>query len=156
MKTAYLAESWFNPAQIAFLNAAQPLLAANPTLDWTNSFRPQEHAYKGWTPATHPDMLANPEWQQGTFRADVAGIDGADLVVALYDPTMANSDPGVLWELGYAYGIHKPVVLILPDAATTDLNLMPALGATVIIRVHDIKDFNFDQLRYQPFDGQVY
>ena len=156
MKTAYIAESWFNADQIAFLNAAQAKLAANPTLDWANSFRPQEHAYKDWTPSDHPDMLANTEWQLGTFRADVAGIDGADIVVALYDPTLTNSDPGVLWELGYAYGLHKPVVLILPDAATTDLNLMPALGATAIMRTRDIAAYNFDQIRYQPYTGKVY
>lgn len=156
MKTAYIAESWFNPAQVAFLKAAQAQLATNPTLDWANSFRPQEHAYKGWTPADHPDMLATTEWQLGTFRADVAGIDGADIVVALYDPTPANSDPGVLWELGYAYGQRKPVALVMPDAATTDLNLMPALGATAVIRTREIAGYNFDRVTYRPYVGKVY
>ncbi|MCI1985131.1 MAG: nucleoside 2-deoxyribosyltransferase [Lactobacillus sp.] len=156
MKTAYIASSWFNPDQVAFLDAASAQLQANPTLDWANSFRPKDHTYKDWTPATHPDMLANSEWQLATFNADVAGINASDLVVAIYDPTPANSDPGVLWELGYAYGCHKPVILVLPDTLTRDLNLMPAMGATVVLRQADLATFNFARLHYQPFSGKVY
>lgn len=156
MKTAYLAESWFNPDQIRLLDAATPKLQANPTLDWQNSFRPQEHAYQNWTPEDHPDMFANPEWQMATFREDVSGINASDIVVALYDPTPKNSDPGVLWEIGYAYGLNKPVILVLPDDCQTDLNLMPALGATAVIAVKDLASFNFDQPHLHHFEGSVY
>ena len=156
MKTAYLAESWFNPGQLALLAAATPQLQANPSLDWENSFRPKDHAYRNWTPADHPDLLANTEWQLGTFTSDVAGINASDIMIALYDPTPVNSDPGVLWELGYAYGLHKPVVLVLPDNNTTDLNLMPAIGATVVLHVSDLATFNFAQIHHQVFNGAVY
>lgn len=156
MKTAYIASSWFNPAQVAMLDTACTKLQANPTLDWDNSFMPKNHTYKDWTLSTHPEMLADPEWQLATFNADVAGINASDLVVAIYDPALANSDPGVLWELGYAYGCHKPVVLVLPDTLTRDLNLMPAMGATVVLPLAQLADYNFARLQYQPFSGKVY
>ena len=50
---------------------------------------------------------------EGIFAADVAGIDAADGLVAVMDG--ADPDSGTCWEVGYAYGTRKPVVLVRTD-----------------------------------------
>ena len=49
----------------------------------------------------------------GIFAADVAGIDGADGLVAIMDGL--EPDSGTCWEVGYAYGVKKPIVLVRTD-----------------------------------------
>jgi nucleoside 2-deoxyribosyltransferase len=49
----------------------------------------------------------------GIFAADVGGIDWADAVVAIMDGL--DPDSGTSWELGYAYGVKKPIVLVRTD-----------------------------------------
>ena len=49
----------------------------------------------------------------GIFEADVAGIDGADGLVAIMDGL--EPDSGTCWEVGYAYGVKKPIVLVRTD-----------------------------------------
>ena len=46
------------------------------------------------------------ELRRAVFRDNWENIDDADLVVAVID----NFDVGVMWELGYAYARHVPVV----------------------------------------------
>ena len=49
----------------------------------------------------------------GIFATDVGGIDWADGLVAIMDG--ADPDSGTCWEVGYAYGCKKPVVLVRTD-----------------------------------------
>jgi len=49
----------------------------------------------------------------GIFAADVAGIDAADGLVAIMDGL--EPDSGTCWEVGYAYGVKKPIVLVRTD-----------------------------------------
>src|SRR5687767_6084186 len=48
----------------------------------------------------------------GIFRADVGGIDSADVLVGIMDGS--DPDAGTSWEVGYAYG-KKPIVLVRTD-----------------------------------------
>ena len=57
----------------------------------------------------------------GIFATDVAGIDWADVIVAVMDGL--DPDSGTAWECGYAYG-KKPIVLV-----RTDLRAQTASGA---------------------------
>lgn len=154
--TVYMAESWFNDEQNALREAGMKAMKQNPTIDWENSFRPIEHQYKGWKITDHPDMLNNSEWQLATFRSDVQAMDAMDITIALYDPKMENSDPGVVWELGYVFGLKKPAFLVLPDDCDTPLNLMPALGATRVLHVSDLGTFNFNDKAFIVTKGEVY
>lgn len=56
------------------------------------------------------------------FAADVGGIDWADGLVAIMDGP--DPDSGTAWEVGYAYGKGKPIVLI-----RTDIRSAPSGGA---------------------------
>ena len=49
----------------------------------------------------------------GIFAADVDGIDSADGLVAVMDGP--DPDSGTCWEVGYAYGNSKPIVLVRTD-----------------------------------------
>jgi nucleoside 2-deoxyribosyltransferase len=49
----------------------------------------------------------------GIFATDVGGIDRADGLVAVMDGP--DPDSGTAWEVGYAYGRGKPVVLVRTD-----------------------------------------
>lgn len=49
----------------------------------------------------------------GIFSTDVGGIDWADGLVAVMDGP--DPDSGTCWEVGYAYGVRKPVVLVRTD-----------------------------------------
>ncbi|KRM87738.1 nucleoside 2-deoxyribosyltransferase [Lacticaseibacillus thailandensis] len=155
-KTAYIASSWFNPEQTALMNAGVAALKQNTTVDMDNSYLPLAHQYKGLDTTEHPELLSDTEWQMATFNGDVQGINNTDLVIALYDPKLENSDPGVLWEIGYAYGIRKPVILVLPDGNEMPINLMPAIGVTAVINVADLTDYNFNFPNYVVYQGKAY
>ena len=49
----------------------------------------------------------------GIFATDIGGIDWADGLVAIMDG--ADPDSGTCWEVGYAYGNKKPIVLVRTD-----------------------------------------
>jgi len=49
----------------------------------------------------------------GIFATDVGGIDWADGLVAIMDGPAPDS--GTAWEVGYAYGTKKPIVLVRTD-----------------------------------------
>jgi nucleoside 2-deoxyribosyltransferase len=50
----------------------------------------------------------------GIFATDVGGIDWADGLVAIMDGP--EPDSGTAWEVGYAFGTKKPVVLVRTDS----------------------------------------
>jgi nucleoside 2-deoxyribosyltransferase len=51
----------------------------------------------------------------GIFSADLAGLDGADVLVAIMEGL--DADSGTAWECGYAFG-KKPIVLVRTDFRT--------------------------------------
>ena len=84
----------------------------------------------------------------GIFAADVGGLDWADVLVAIMDGP--DPDSGTSWEVGYAYGISKPIVLVRTDLRSMAGNAgeynsmltqwatirvdMPAASTTEIVR----------------------
>lgn len=68
------------------------------------------------------------------FAVDVAGIEWADGIVAIMDGP--DADSGTAWEVGYAYGKGKPIVLVRTDIRSASsggagYNAMLAEAATV-------------------------
>jgi nucleoside 2-deoxyribosyltransferase len=73
---------------------------------------------------------------RGIFATDVGGIDWADGLVVIVDG--ADPDSGTAWEVGYAFGTKKPVVLVRTDVrafagAAGDYNPMLTEAATARI-----------------------
>ena len=72
----------------------------------------------------------------GIFATDVGGIDWADGLVAIMDGP--DPDSGTSWEVGYAFGMKKWIVLVRTDiranaGSTGDYNSMLAEAATIRI-----------------------
>lgn len=72
----------------------------------------------------------------GIFATDVGGIDWADGLVAIMDGP--DPDSGTAWEVGYAFGRNKPVVLVRTDVRALagnsgDYNPMLTQAATARI-----------------------
>lgn len=72
----------------------------------------------------------------GIFATDVGGIDWSDGLVAIMDGP--DPDSGTAWEVGYAYGTRKPIVLVRTDiramaGSSGDYNPMLTQAATVRI-----------------------
>jgi nucleoside 2-deoxyribosyltransferase len=70
----------------------------------------------------------------GIFATDVAGIDWADGLVAIMDGP--DPDSGTCWEVGYAYGVAKPIILVRTDMRSMagdagDYNPMLTQAATI-------------------------
>jgi nucleoside 2-deoxyribosyltransferase len=71
----------------------------------------------------------------GIFVGDVAGIEWADVLVAIVDG--ADPDSGTSWEIGYAY-LKKPVVLVRTDMRRTgsgDWGYNAMLSESATIRI---------------------
>ena len=71
----------------------------------------------------------------GIFANDVGGIDWADGLVAIMDGP--DPDSGTCWEVGYAFGKKKWIVLVRTDIRATgsagDYNAMLTGAATIRI-----------------------
>jgi nucleoside 2-deoxyribosyltransferase len=72
----------------------------------------------------------------GIFAADVGGIDCADGLVAIMDGPAPDS--GTCWEVGYAFGLKKWIVLVRTDiralaGSAGDYNPMLTEAATIRI-----------------------
>jgi nucleoside 2-deoxyribosyltransferase len=72
----------------------------------------------------------------GIFAGDVEGIDWADGLVAIMDGP--DPDSGTSWEVGYAFGRKKWIVLVRTDIRAStgsagDYNAMLAESATIRI-----------------------
>jgi nucleoside 2-deoxyribosyltransferase len=72
----------------------------------------------------------------GIFTTDVGGIEWSDGVVAIMDGS--DPDSGTAWEVGYAYGTKKPILLVRTDirgqvGSAGDYNAMLTKSATARI-----------------------
>ena len=72
----------------------------------------------------------------GIFVGDVGGIEWADGLVAIMDGP--DPDSGTAWEVGYAFGVKKWIVLVRTDIRTGkgsagDYNAMLTESATIRI-----------------------
>ena len=70
----------------------------------------------------------------GIFAADKAGIDWSDGLVAIMDGL--DPDAGTCWEVGYAFGTKKSIVLVRTDfrvlaGSVGGYNPMPSQAATI-------------------------
>lgn len=60
-------------------------------------------------------------------EADIEGIKKCDAVYALFDGT----DPGTLFEIGYARSIEKPVVILSENPKTEELKMYEGSGCNI-------------------------
>ncbi|KRM19985.1 nucleoside deoxyribosyltransferase [Ligilactobacillus hayakitensis DSM 18933 = JCM 14209] len=143
MNKVYLAGPFFSDHQKERLALVKAALKKNPTIG--KIFEPSENSY---TEAEFGSL----EWQKATYQLDVNHIYTSDLVVAVidYKKEEADNEPdsGTAFEIGLAYGIHKPVVVVQFDPKK-ELNLMISQGLTAYFDVskgelEDLANYDFD------------
>ncbi|MDF3555546.1 nucleoside 2-deoxyribosyltransferase [Bacillus cereus] len=140
MKRVYLASPFFNELEIMYVEKVEKILAAKGL----EVFSPMR------------DQMTNLEagtrhWSIETFRNDVKYIDWSEAVVTIYHGNY--SDSGTAWELGYAYGTNKPVIVI---HVGNDSNLMVHEGGHANITLNELVDYNFDKLPSSFYEGKMF
>lgn len=96
-------------------------------------FVPMEHTIpNAWD-------LPNHQWANAVFRTDVNAIQECDIVVAIVYGM--EDDAGTSWEIGYAYGINKPVNLLLMNETTYSLMVVQSAesGANAELEQIDLR-----------------
>lgn len=72
------------------------------------------------------------------FIADKEAVEKCDIVVACGTHEDGSPSEGMIWEMGYAAGLRKPVYLINPEEKHWDYNLMPEFGSVVFPDVQSV------------------
>lgn len=85
----------------------------------------------------------NSEWGAKIFAKDIERIKSADVVVAI--DWGLYGDCGTAWEIGYAYALGKPILVVVPDETlNTPHSLMVANGSHNFISISRFLSFTDD------------
>lgn len=154
-KTIYFGAGWFNDKQNKAYREAMAALKQNPTIDLENSYIPLDNQYKGLAVKDHPELLHDIEWADATYHNDLVGIKTSDVMLGVYLPS--EEDVGLGMELGYAQSQGKYILLVIPDEEYGQaINLMSWGVCDNVIKLSDLKDFDFNHPRFGFYDGAVY
>ena len=125
----YLAGPFFNEKETALIKKFAARLREEYEV-----FVPMEHTAEG-------DVeFGSFAWGKEIFDIDVAGIEGADFVVALDHGF--TSDAGTAWETGYAYAKGKPSYIVSVGDGSPTRSLMLLFGCTrYFASLDDLWDF---------------
>lgn len=108
----YLAAPFFNQGEIDLVERVKACL--------------EYHGFRVFSPLHEVGRVSgsSAKSRREAFLKDLAGLDKADLVVALTD----GDDVGTAWECGYAYRANKPVITLSTEVRRRN-NLMIEQGA---------------------------
>lgn len=153
-KTVYFGAGWFDEKQNKAYESAMSALKNNSSVNLKDSFIPLDNQYKGINVAEQPEYLHDTEWSYATFRGDLSGIKSTDIMLGVYLPTSEDAGLGV--ELGYAMAMGKYVVLVVPDGEfDKPINLMSWGAADTVVKMSELKDFDFNNPRVNIYSGGV-
>lgn len=115
MIKVYLAGPWFNPEQDEREQRVKKKL--------------RDLGFEVFSPRDETELKsdASEEDQRRVFDEDISGICNADLVFAITN----GKDMGTLFECGYAYANHIPIVYFA-EGLTGNFNLMLAQSANIV------------------------
>lgn len=125
----YVAGPFFHPGERERIEMVRTFFTSGEREGHYDLFVPMDHFI--------PDgeKMSNMDWAKAVFKMDTEALERCDLMVAIYDKHY--SDSGTAWELGYAYGLGIPVILLCTDL-NADNSIMPVVAADV---VYDFQKF---------------
>lgn len=94
------------------------------------------------------------EWRRKVFKNDLRNLRRADVVVGIRDFEGKYVDSGTAFEIGYAYALQKPIILINEKNATMNLMMADSLHA-YFTKVDDLASYNFHRMPKAPYEGPV-
>jgi len=141
----FIASPFFNQEQIDRVQRLENALMRN--LYVIDIFSARFHQFKHL-------KFGSKEWRRVTFHNDLKYLRRADVVVAVHDFEGANVDSGTAFEIGYAYAMQKPIILINEKGSPVNLMLSDSLHA-YLNRVEEVASYNFLHMPYIPYEGKV-
>jgi len=147
MKKIYLASGWFNPTQAAELTRLEEICDSRKWIDLASPRR---------IFVCPPD--APKETQDATFDGNLHHIETADFLIV----NTRDKDIGTIWEAGYAYANHVPIVYFcagLPAGAK--FNLMLARSGIKVCTSYEELESYLDRcheakhLIIEPYDKDI-
>lgn len=144
MKKIYYAGGWFSPEQEE---------------QHTRIYECIKNKYQVFNPKL--ESLIKPgcsdDFMSQTLKGNIEGIQNADLVIVLYD----YRDTGTLWESGFSYASHKPIIYFAEHLNGKPFNLMLAKTGRfassekeLLELLEDDKTWTFKDV-YNDFKGDV-
>lgn len=134
----YVAGPFFRPGERERIEQVRKLFTEDDFFKGYDIFYPMDHLIP------NGETMSNWDWAKAVFKMDTKALEHADIVIAIYDKHY--SDSGTAWELGYAYALGIPVILLCTDIEA-DNSIMPICSA------HKVYDFNkFVAGEYWDFD----
>ena len=129
----YVAGPFFHDGERERIEMVRTFFNSGERKDRYDLFVPMDHFI--------PDgeKMSNMDWAKAVFKMDTEALEKSDLMVAVYDKHY--SDSGTAWELGYAYGLGIPVILLCTDL-NADNSIMPVVAADT---VYDFQKFINDE-----------
>lgn len=137
-KKIYVSGPFFKPEERERINKIKLLFSKDSLFLDYELFFPMDHFIPDG------DKMSNWEWGHAVFEMDTEALEKCDIVLAVYDKQY--SDSGTAWELGYAYGLGIPVVLLCTDI-NADNSIMPICAAK---KIYDFEKFAAGE--YWDFD----
>ena len=136
----YLASPLFNEKEIKNIEKAEKILRDRGF----TVFSPREHEVRDAQVGSH-------SWSLDVFNMDRKFIDWCDCMVMLYYGNY--TDTGTAWECGYAYGIHKPCIVV---QLGKDSNLMVHEGSHANITMEELKSYDFEMMPNKSYAGEMF
>lgn len=136
----YLASPFFNERELKVLAQVEKILDDKGL----TVFKPKDNQINELE-------LASNSWSLATFNNDKKFIDWAEIVVAVYHGNY--SDSGTAWEIGYAYGTQKPVVVVHVGEAS---NLMIHEGSHANVTLEGLKEYDFETMPSKEYKGVMF
>lgn len=146
----YLAGPFFNDLQKHY--EEQVAYALHNNVSVGNIFRPSQLEFK--------EEFGSKDWKASVFETDITAINNSDIVVMIANFHNVDdeiiSDTGTTFELGYARGTGKPIILVYFDNEKEPedkiLNVMIDMGAQVHIAgsvdsvMKELTSFDFNNI----------
>ena len=139
LRKIYVAGPFFKPGERERIEQIRKLFKEDSFFNDYDIFFPMDHFIP------NGEKMSNWDWSKAVFDMDTKALEQADIVLAVYDKHY--SDSGTAWELGYAYGMGIPVILLCTDL-NADNSLMPVCAAN---KIYDFEKFVAGE--YWDFDS---
>jgi nucleoside deoxyribosyltransferase len=146
MAQIYLAAPFFSDKQIDRAQRVEAALTANPTV--TDFYSPRLHQK-----TDNPEFTA--PWAAEIFQRDVTNVQNADIVVAVIDYRDNDADSGTAFEIGMAWTLKKPIVVVNEEAFPVNLMLSESL-TSYFTQAKDLAQYDFSTTPSTPFTGELF
>lgn len=137
----YLASPFFNGQEIFHVENAETMLRKLGHV----VFSPRENQLKELDFGSIP-------WRTAVFNNDIKHIQWADVVFAIVPASVGDS--GTAMEIGYAYGIGKPILVFHPGDESLNLMVADSLHAH-FKNWSEVLNYDFKRLPIIPYKGEV-